>query len=83
MLRHVNAVTGASPYESMMVADIGDMGVVPFNVERSCQIIKEDTAEIIKDGCRPLFMGGDHLVSYPILQAMKVCNLSLIIQKQL
>jgi arginase family enzyme len=72
MLRHVNAVTGASPFESMMVADIGDMGVVPFNVERSCRIIKEETANIIKDGCRPLSMGGDHLVSYPVLQAMKV-----------
>ena len=80
MLRHVNPATGASPFESMMVADIGDMSVVPFYVERSCRIIKEETAKIIKDGCRPLFMGGDHLVTYPILQAMKECNISLTTQ---
>ncbi|XP_028406938.1 uncharacterized protein LOC114529359 [Dendronephthya gigantea] len=71
MLRHVNGVTGASPFESMMVADIGDMSVVPFNVERSCRIIKDEIAKIIVNGCRPLSMGGDHLVTYPILQAMK------------
>jgi arginase family enzyme len=76
MIRHVNAVTGASPFESMMVADIGDMSVIPFNVERTCRIIKEETAKIIEDGCRPLSMGGDHLVTYPVLQAMKVYNVN-------
>ena len=72
MLRHVNLMTGASPFDSLMVADIGDMSLIPFNVEKTCQTIREETAKIIKDGCRPLFMGGDHLVTYPILQAMKV-----------
>ena len=55
-----------------MVADIGDIAIVPYNTERTCKIIKQEMAKIIKNGCRPLSMGGDHLVTYPVLQAMKV-----------
>ena len=71
-MRAVNGATGAAPYDSLMVADVGDIPVIPYNTERSCKIIKEHMSGIIKDGCRPISVGGDHLVAYPILQAIKV-----------
>ena len=71
-MRAVNGVTGAAPYDSLMVADVGDIPVNPYNPLRTCQIIKEHMSKIIKNGCRPLAIGGDHLMTYPILQALKV-----------
>ena len=55
-----------------MVADVGDIPVIPYNPLRTCQIIKEHMSKIVKNGCRPLAIGGDHLMTYPILQAIKV-----------
>ena len=45
-------------------------------------MIKETYSKILATGCKPLTLGGDHTVSYPILQAVKVIitieiNLSL------
>merc|ERR1712212_1332888 len=54
-----------------MVADIGDISINTYNIVKSCQLIREQVAQIISDGCIPLIMGGDHTISYPILQAFK------------
>ena len=72
MLRSVNNATGALPYDSLMVADVGDIPVVPYNTAKTCEIIRDHMRDVVKDGCRPLTAGGDHLISYPILQAIKV-----------
>ena len=74
LVRAVNGATGAAPYESLMVADVGDIPIIPYNAVRTCEIIKEHMSKIIKNGCRPLSIGGDHLVTYPILQAIKVSS---------
>ena len=70
-LRHF-VLSGAAPFESLMVADVGDMCINPFNLTQAVSQIKTQTSTLIKDGCKPLIMGGDHTISYPILQAMKV-----------
>jgi arginase family enzyme len=57
-----------------MIADIGDISVNTFNIKSTVKLIREKIAEIIADGCRPLVLGGDHTISYPILQAMKVID---------
>ena len=64
-------MSGAMPYESLQVADIGDVPIVPYNIRRSCDIITEYYRNIVKVGCTPLTMGGDHTLTYPILRAMK------------
>nr|CAB3220615.1 agmatinase, mitochondrial-like [Phallusia mammillata] len=70
IIRKFNAATHADPFESLMVADIGDVWVNPYNLPDSCQKIKEQFSEIIKDGCIPISAGGDHTITYPILQAI-------------
>ena len=55
-----------------MVADIGDISINTYNIIKSCELIREQVAQIISNGCIPLIMGGDHTVTYPILQAFKV-----------
>ncbi len=65
------SMSGAMPFESLQVADIGDVPIIPYNVRRSCDIITEYYRDIVKAGCTPLTMGGDHTLSYPILRAIK------------
>lgn len=72
MLHPYNPANGAAPFESLMIADIGDISVNTFNVNATVKLIKDKVAEIISNGCKPLILGGDHTISYPILQAMKV-----------
>lgn len=73
LIRPHNTQTGAAPYESLMVADVGDVSINVFNLGANIDIIQQHVANIVKTGCKPLIMGGDHTISYPILRAMKVC----------
>ncbi len=70
IIRSVN-MTGAAPFESIQVADIGDVPVVPFNLKRTVNVISDYYRRVASAGCIPITMGGDHTLSYPILQAMK------------
>ncbi|KAJ8017928.1 Agmatinase, mitochondrial [Holothuria leucospilota] len=71
LLREYNSV-GAAPFDSLQVADIGDVNITIYNIKRACDAIRNKFQEIIKEGCIPLTLGGDHTISYPILQAIKV-----------
>uniref|UniRef100_A0A3Q2ZNG6 Agmatinase (putative) n=1 Tax=Kryptolebias marmoratus TaxID=37003 RepID=A0A3Q2ZNG6_KRYMA len=70
MLRSCNCGTRAAPYESLVVADIGDVNVNVFDLKDTCRRIRETYRKIVAHGCIPLTMGGDHTVTYPILQAV-------------
>ncbi|XP_064615410.1 guanidinobutyrase-like [Liolophura sinensis] len=71
MLRPVNIATGAAPFESLQVADVGDVAFNLYNLPEACQDIRNHFSMLIQDGCKPLALGGDHTMSYPILQAIK------------
>uniref|UniRef100_A0A0B7ADV8 Agmatinase, mitochondrial n=1 Tax=Arion vulgaris TaxID=1028688 RepID=A0A0B7ADV8_9EUPU len=71
ILRPMNQATGAAPFESLQVADIGDVSFNIFNLPEAVKQIRLAYTDIIKNGCIPLTLGGDHTLSYPILQAMK------------
>nr|XP_039273042.1 guanidinobutyrase-like [Styela clava] len=70
IVRKYNYETRADPFSSLQVADIGDVKVNLFHLKKCVDDIREQYREIIKNGCRPLTLGGDHLISYPILQAI-------------
>ncbi|XP_078805940.1 guanidino acid hydrolase, mitochondrial isoform X2 [Oryzias latipes] len=70
LLRSYNSGTRAAPYESLVVADIGDINVNVYDLKDTCRRIKEAYRKILSTGCIPLTMGGDHTIAYPILQAV-------------
>uniref|UniRef100_A0A8C5QDN4 Agmatinase (putative) n=1 Tax=Leptobrachium leishanense TaxID=445787 RepID=A0A8C5QDN4_9ANUR len=70
MVRRYNMDTRTAPFDSMMVADIGDVNVNLYNLKDSCVRIKEAYQQIMAAGCVPLTLGGDHMITYPILQAV-------------
>ena len=69
LIRYMN-ITGAMPFESLKVADIGDVPVIPYNLERTMLIITEYYHKIVQANCTPLTMGGDHSITYPVLRAL-------------
>ena len=71
MLRPYNMATGAAPFESLQVADCGDVPINTFHLEKSINIITEwYTERILSHGTIPLTIGGDHTIALPLLRAM-------------
>jgi guanidinobutyrase len=70
LIRPYNMATRAAPFDSLSVADIGDVAINTFNVARSVAIIEAAYDAILATGCRPLTMGGDHTIALPILRAL-------------
>ncbi|CAJ0808066.1 agmatinase [Ralstonia flaminis] len=70
LLRPYNMATRAAPFDSLRVADIGDVATNPYNLHDSIGRIEGAYREIIASGCRPIGLGGDHTVTLPILRAM-------------
>jgi guanidinobutyrase len=71
LLRPYNMATRAAPFDSLSVADLGDVAINTFNLQRSIEIIESAYDEILAHGCRPLTLGGDHTIVLPILRAVR------------
>ncbi|KAK2164403.1 hypothetical protein LSH36_64g03024 [Paralvinella palmiformis] len=71
MVRTFNKETGAQPYQSLQVADVGDIYVTMYDIQRAAREIRASFTKLIANGCKTLAMGGDHFITYPILQAYK------------
>lgn len=71
MLRPFNVSTGAAPFDSLTIADSGDVPINTFNLQKSIGIIEEFYDEVMAKDIMPLTMGGDHTIALPILRALK------------
>ncbi len=70
MLRPYNLQTGAAPFDSLQMADIGDLAINTFSLSDSIRIITESYDAILKHDVIPVAMGGDHSITLPILRAI-------------
>jgi guanidinobutyrase len=70
MIRPYNMATGAAPFDSLQVADIGDVAINTFDLKKTIDIITAAYDAILAEDCIPLTLGGDHTLTYPILRAM-------------
>jgi len=70
LIRPYNMATRAAPFDSLQVADIGDIAINTFNLQKSVAIIEQAYDEILAAKCKPLTLGGDHTISLPILRAL-------------
>lgn len=71
LIRPYQMATRARPFDSLRVADIGDVAINTFSLEKSLAIIETAYDEILSHDCLPLTMGGDHTIALPILRAMR------------
>ncbi len=70
MLRPFNMATGAAPFETMQVADIGDVAINTFDLKKTIDIITDAYDDILRYDAVPLTLGGDHTLTYPVLRAI-------------
>jgi len=70
MLRPYNMATRAAPFDSLQVADIGDVPINTFHLPKTVDIISDFYDEVIGHDCIPLSLGGDHVITLPILRAI-------------
>jgi len=70
MLRPYNMATGAAPFDSLNIADIGDLAINTFSLKESLRIIQDSYDAILSGGVIPVAMGGDHSITLPILRAI-------------
>ncbi|WP_415920435.1 agmatinase [Tateyamaria sp. SN6-1] len=70
MIRPYNLQTGAAPFDSLQVADIGDLAINTFSLSDSLHIIAESYGAILKHNLIPMAIGGDHSITLPILRAI-------------
>ncbi len=54
--------------ENKRFFDAGDVDIPFGNVEKSLDIIGDVAKKFLDDGKIPLFLGGEHLISYPIIK---------------
>ncbi len=71
LLRPYNMATRAAPFDSLQIADIGDVPTNPYDLKNSVEIIERAFDAVLAHDCRPLTLGGDHTLTFPILRAMR------------
>ena len=70
MVRNVNRASGINPFALCRCADLGDSPVNPADVQDSLAAIERFVDQICAAGIAPLFVGGDHLSTLPIMRAL-------------
>ena len=70
LVRLYHPVSLKSPYDKFKIADLGDCPVNPADLDDSLKKIEEYFKKIHKSKTIPISIGGDHLISLPILRAL-------------
>jgi guanidinobutyrase len=81
LIRPYNMATRAAPFDSLMVADVGDVPINTFNLSKSVDIITDHYQQLMQlkrggascntdNAIVPLTLGGDHTLVLPILRAV-------------
>jgi len=70
LIRPYNMATGAAPFDTLQVADLGDVPINTYSLAKSLPIITEFYEQVLCADCIPLTMGGDHTIALPILRAL-------------
>jgi len=71
MVRPYCMATGAAPFDSFQIADVGDVALNSFDLLKSIAIIETYYAEILQQDAKPVTLGGDHTIALPILRAIR------------
>lgn len=60
---------GFDPFDTLAVVDFGDCGLDPHHPDSVAAAIADHARAILRTGAKALTLGGDHFISYPLLQA--------------
>jgi len=69
LLRPYNPALDVSPFDTVQVADAGDIAVNPFNINEAIETAQRAALDLTADGTLLVTIGGDHTLSLPLLRA--------------
>jgi guanidinobutyrase len=69
LVRPYGMATRAAPFDSFQVADVGDVALNTFSLEKSIAIIEQHYDEVLACGAKTVSLGGDHTIALPILRS--------------
>ena len=70
LVRLYHPISMKSPYDKFKVADLGDCPVNPADLQDSLKKIENYFINLNKLNTKPISIGGDHLISLPILRSL-------------
>ena len=65
-----NYEMGIDMREQLQVADLGDVFVIPANIEKSFDQIARAVSHVVENGVFPMIMGCTHSIGFPIARAV-------------
>ena len=65
-----NVSMGVDLYESLDMVDVGDVSVIPANIEKSFDQIALAIGYLHERGVFPVVLGGDHSIGYPDIRGI-------------
>ncbi len=75
---YIDAERGVRILEGVSMADVGDVDVRTVDLLENFEIITE-AARMVRRGCRvPVFVGGDHAITFPIVRAFDDTPLTIV-----
>ncbi len=69
-LQDYHQFLGVAPFAVQQVADLGDIGVNPFNIEEALQDIEVAADAHLAAGTKLISIGGDHTIALPLLRSI-------------
>ena len=63
-----------SPFAVRQVADAGDLGVNPFDIDEAIAAIERGARDLLERAPRLLTLGGDHTIALPLLRAVHAAH---------
>ncbi len=70
LVRPYAMATGAAPFDSFQVADLGDVALNAYNLGKSIELIEQYYRQLLQHPVTPISLGGDHTITLPILRAL-------------
>lgn len=56
--------------EELALCDLGDVFVIPSNIEKTFDQIDRAVSHVMSEGVFPIIVGGDHSIGYPCVRAL-------------
>ncbi|HHY00920.1 MAG TPA: agmatinase [Methanothermobacter sp.] len=60
------------------VYDIGNLEIVPGNVQKTCANLKSVVSSLLDDDLTPITIGGEHTISLGVINALKIQDITIL-----
>jgi agmatinase len=70
LLRPYHPPLDVHPFGAQQVADAGDVGINPFDIDEAVRTIERAADELREPGATLLSLGGDHTIALPLLRSV-------------